>query len=393
MTTHATPEPGTEQTADLMDFMDGDDLDDSGDPDAGPSDDATAGPDDESGTQPGDDAGTQDDGEDGAAVGEAGEGPAATQGAADGTPSAGAQPGATAKPSWDPPAPFTYQVGHQQYDLGETKLGADGVLFVPPEKVEEVRRLLTQGRYHQDHYPRERQQWQRQLDQAKKAFDENAVKNAATAKYWEGLYNKGPEALLTFLEQWAVNRPKLEANAQRAVAEEMYRRAQQMQAGDPADAEERDRGLEQQQLDHFMGQLKASPAHAFLTDGDRDRFRKRLERNRSQLFKRADRDMPEHGLKKGAVYYDQGWFNEELADFAESIQGARAATATTQQARQFNAQRNAAAAPPAGRARNPRPRPAPGTPPKDAKTGRFKSREEWQQHMYRLANVVDATTS
>lgn len=392
---------GTEQTADLMDFMDAEDgsgLDAEG-TDAGTGEGSDGDPPDDNPDAAGDAANPDDDSADdeGLDDGEAEETAAANQ--------AGDAPGTSEPPSWEPTTPFTYRSGQVDYALGDACVGADGVLFVPPEQVERVRALLTQGQFHEAEYPRERQQWQRQLQDANTRFDRRIVEAEALSRFYANLMGQGPDAVVAFLSDFERNRPKIEAFQREQVAKAYYEQGQRLRQPDQADVARQEDGQRRSTIDAIVQTLATSEAHrGLLTAADLEQFRKRLERQSGLVFKRAEQDMPASGLKKGQLYYDQDYVNAEIAEYAGMLQAARSQQAATQRAAAQNAQRNGGARSAPARGQQPG---RPGHGPqagvtKDRRTGRFQpgqegfkptTRAEWLEHTQRLAGVTSAHAS
>jgi len=381
------PQSEGTQVADLMDYMDSSDMGDSETsnegsiaPDEGATDEvATPQESDESDGHPR---------EDEAAEGEV----ESDDETASATPQAeGATPEA---PSWEPTTPFTYTVGQQSHALGGAVVGADGVVYIPPENREEVERLVSRGRYHEEVYPRERQQWQRQLQAAQNQFNADAVKAQASAKFFDDLANQPDEKILEFIANWRINRPQLVAQQERAVAQELYRRAQEAQAGDPVEREYRQQEQKGQTITQLVNNYASQPQYSFLSQDDWTKFYNRLNRNQAQLFTTADRDYGPHEtsngipVQKGQIALNTAWLNEELTEFATMVQASQNQRAQVSKAQEFNRQQKAAGGkrvPPQTGARTST------SAPRDPNTGQFKSGKQWRERMFDLMGMVDAT--
>ena len=301
------PQSEGTQTADLMDFMDSSDLGDSETSnDGSQAADQDSSPEDtpQESAEPGhprEDA--ADEFEE-----ELADEPVAVTPDAQGTSEA---------PSWEPTAPFTYSLGHQTHEINGAVKGADGVVYIPPESVEEVQRLVSRGRWHEENYVRERQQMERRIKDAENKYDENAVKAKASAEFFDKLANSAPEQIVEFLSNWRINRPQVIAAQERAQAQELYRRAQEAQQGDPQENAYRQQETKSAALTQVVTNYAQQPQYQFMTNEDWNRFHARLQRNQGQLFTVADKDYGPHettngiGVQKGALALNTGWLNEE----------------------------------------------------------------------------------
>lgn len=385
----AGPQSDGMQTADLMDYMDGDDLGDSDTSndglqgDAGDSGDQPDTPDGEQAQEhPRGDERQQDDEFDEELADE----PVA------GTPDT-ASPDPNAAPSWEPTTPFTYSLGHQTHALGGAVRGADGVVYIPPESVEEVQRLVSRGRWHEENYVRERQQWERRLKDAETRYDENAVKAKASAEFFDKLSQQTPEQIVEFLSNWRINRPQVLAAQERAQAQELLRRAQEAQQGDPAENAYRQQETKQTAMQQVVTSYAQQPEYQFMTNEDWNGFYKRLQRNQTQMFTVADRDYGPHettngiAVQKGQLALNTAWLNEELTEYATMVHQGRQQAEQQREARAFNRQQK-------GNGRKPPPQTGARTQtgaPRDAQTGRFKSGKEWRDHIMNQMQMVNST--
>lgn len=374
------PQSGGMQSADLMDFMDGDDElqdtldtsnDGAGDTAAGSEQSDTPLAQDPS--HPREDDAVDDESDDALAA-------ATPQGTE----------GANVAPSWEPTTPFTYQVGHATHSLGDAQVGADGVLYVPKENVEEVQRLISRGRYHEEVYPRERQQLERRAREAESRYDENAIKAKASAEFFDKLSQQPPEQILQFLTNWQTNRPQVLAAQERAQAQELYKRAQAIQAGDPAENAYRQQEQKAQTIQSIAANVGSQ--YAFLTPEDRKVFAKRLERNQGQLFLTADRDYASHetsngiAVQKGSLALNQQYLNEELSEFAAMRAQANAQAQQSTKNVAFNQRQQ-----PRGRVAPQSGARTSNATPRDARSGQFTNGKQWRDSMLEEMGIASAT--
>ena len=378
------PQSEGTQTADLMDFMDSSDLGDSETSNDGSvaeagdsSQEDTPQQADEQG-HPREDAADEFDEE-------LADEPAVTSGQDAGQ-------GTSEAPSYEPTTPFTYSLGNQTHALGGAVKGADGVVYIPPESVEEVQRLVSRGRWHEENYVRDRQQWERRIKDAENKYDENAVKAKASAEFFDKLANSTPEQIVEFLSNWRINRPQVIAAQERAQAQELYRRAQEAQQGDPQENAYRQQETKSAALTQVVTNYAQQPQYQFMTNEDWTRFHARLQRNQGQLFTVADRDYGPHettngiGVQKGALALNTGWLNEELTEFATMVHQSRQQADQQREARAFNRQQK-------GTGKRPAPQTGAKTStgaPRDAQSGKFTSRKQWQDHIAQQMQMVNA---
>lgn len=308
-----------------------------------------------------------------------------SEGQAVGTAEPSQQQAAPDEP-WNPTQPFTYQSGGRTHELSGALLGADGVLYVPPEAVQEVSRLVSLGRHHETVHRQQIQSFQRQLSEAKESKSQAQVRAEATANFWAALEAKGPQALWDFLNEWKTNKPQLEAARLKAEAEHIRKEAERMRQGDPEEQQARETETRVNTIEGLIDQVRNNPQYKFLSDDQLKTFAKRLWRNQGQLFAQADRDYPEHGVQKGQLIYQTGYFDEELAEFASVAQAQAQNRQNVADARKFNQQRNAQG------------KRGPAVGQGSAQTGRssggngkqkFKSKQDWQDSLYASVGIAN----
>lgn len=196
--------------------------------------------------------------------------------------------------------------------------------------------------------------------------------NAVTARFDE-LLNAGPEKIAEFLDNFAVNRPILEAEA-RAKAAEMER-DQFRTRQDTANREAQQAALEPQKRAAVEQQVSAMLATPDLKDLgiDGQRLMARLVKHPG-TYVTADRDYPEIGLRKGELAINLELVREEVQDAADQ----RKTWLAQQQATAQNAKAQAGApVPPATPVRG---SPAPGGKQPDKPTS-------WSEFQDRLMEI------
>jgi hypothetical protein len=299
---------------------------------------------------------------------------------------AGQQQQAAPDEPWNPTQPFTYQSGGRTHELGGALLGADGVLYIPPESVQEVSRLVSLGRHHETVHRQQIQSFQRQLSEAKESKSSAQVRAEATANFWAELEAKGPQAIAQFLQNWMVNKPQLEAARLKAEAEQIRGQVERMQRGDPEEQQARETETRVNTIEDLVDRVRANPQYKFISDDQLKTFAKRLWRNQGQLFTQADRDYPEHGVQKGQLIYQTGYFDEELAEFAAVAQARAQGQQNVADARKFNQQRGAQG------------KRGPSVGQGSAQSGRtsggngrkkFGSKQEWQDSLYQSVGIAN----
>lgn len=193
------------------------------------------------------------------------------------------------------------------------------------------------------------------------------------------------EKLWAWVQEFHELLPRLQADAKtRAIAAENQRLRGRLE---PIDQEAERQRIEpelQRDLGSYLDRYLELPQYQALKP-ERARLANRIWSIKDRLIGRATQDYPEHGLQRGQFYVVFEQLEQELGFALDLLKGQKAGEQT-------EAERNAAEARNKAALRDPSIPPTPSAtgaalPATGDKSGRPKTREEWQERMDRLAST------
>lgn len=201
--------------------------------------------------------------------------------------------------------------------------------------------------------------YQRQLQQMQAVRSDTELRAQAMLAKIAELDKGGPEAWAGWLDNFAQNRPVLEAEIKARIAEQRAQALEQWQQQQAQEAQAAQiEPLYQQHLAQTLDQYLAQDGYKVLA-GERDELLRELwEDHRERLFVKADRDIPEAGIRQGEDAFSFDAMERVLDRVAAKAKKYAAQTAKVQQA----AKLNASVTPP---------KPAKPVPPRDRQSGQF----------------------
>lgn len=298
-----------------------------------------------------------------------------------------AAPAAAAAPTEEPKpataAPFTYKGAKGEHTLEGAQYYAGDGLYIPDAGVPQLKQLLATAAHHNSTWQREKREFARQLEQAQNG--RNAKDVAADALMDLVFKDLGKLEDDNDVYEWAVNFRKNLPNYQLAIERKKldHEREQftRQQEPDPEEVEAQHSSVASSELTKTLDQIFNRPEFKILDDEDRKELRTRYGAKALNYLSQADRDYPEHNLKKGDYVFDGKALLEEVGVTAaiktRAASNAEAARKAAEANRRKFGKPGAVARVAAPAADTPAP--VAGQ-PRDGK-GRFKNREEYEEWM------------
>lgn len=259
----------------------------------------------------------------------------------DARPASAAAPAAPAEATpavFQPPAggePFHLRVDGRDIPIEGAAMHGD-YLVIPKDAWDRVIRpqyLADRGAWRQKEAG-----YQRQLQQVQSQRSDTELRAQAMLSKIAELDKGGPEAWANWLDNFAQNRPVLEAEIKARIAEQRAQaleqwQQQQVQEATAAQMEP----LYQQHLAQTIDQYLANDQYKVLA-GDREELLRELwEDHRERLFVKADRDYPEAGIRQGEDAFNFDALERVLERLAGKAKRYAVQTAKLQQAAKVNA--------------------------------------------------------
>lgn len=237
---------------------------------------------------------------DGAESAEELEGEEAEAAGAEGTEAEGAPP-QQEPPAWQPPEggqPLRFRADHREVDVPGA-LEWDHGVYIPKEAWNTVvsRHLADREQFYQT-----LQGLQRQVDERDPEKHPRVLQADVTIKKFLELFDKGPEAVAQWLDNYAVNRPLLEAEIRNATLEAQLQ-AQSHQVGD-AEFQATVRGIQEQLPGYVEQNIAALITQVPEFQGLKGSEKKLVEQFwpfLHSILMEADRDYPEYGVAQGQI--------------------------------------------------------------------------------------------
>lgn len=308
------------------------------------------------------------------------------QPAAAAPPRPAAAPTTTAPKTPDQPVtPWTPTIERRPVVFDGATIDTEGNIRIPATAVPKLMGHLADRNVWQQ----ERAAWQQERAALDPAHNEKVLLSQLIADEMDAASDpaKGgsPEKLWEWVQDFQDSVPRLKETARtKAVEAENQRLRGRL---DPIDQEAERQQIEpelQRDLGAYLDQYLERPQYAGLK-GERVKLAQRLWSMKDQLIGRAGRDYPEHGLKAGQFYVMFDVLERELGFAAELVAGRQAAASGEAERKAAEARNRAALG-------------NPDIPPTTAaggvilpdggdKSGRPKTREEWQERMDKLAST------
>ena len=143
------------------------------------------------------------------------------------------------------PVPYRYRADQREYAIGT--VGDDGAVSISPDEVPHLEQLLASGRHWADQRPRERADYQRQIDTAQAEVTAAEAVRQSLMDEFERIANLGEDDLTDYMAGLKAEWPKIKAEAE----SKGFESKNQAQSDELAQykRDERERALQPQVLD------------------------------------------------------------------------------------------------------------------------------------------------
>jgi hypothetical protein len=281
------------------------------------------------------------------------------------------------------PQPFTFKGDKTEHTLEGAHYYAGDGLYVPEAQVPRLKQLLSSGAIHQGSWQKREREFERTVKSLREERNEKDVAaDAVMDLVFKDLANAKTEDEII---DWALNFKKSIPEYRVAIREKQLeareRRIEERGRPSPEDVEEQIGEVAAAELDRTLEEIFKRPEiKKLLDDADRAELKSRFSRNPRRFVSAADRDDPDLGVKKGELLFDGAAILEQV-ELAATLKG-RAVTASQAAASAAATNRKRVGAPAAAVRRTPAPARSSGASdsdtPRDKRTGRFKSKEEYE---------------
>ncbi|MDP9201346.1 MAG: hypothetical protein M3P26_05365 [Gemmatimonadota bacterium] len=298
-------------------------------------------------------------------------------------PAAAATP-AVEKKAPAKPAPFTYKGDKGEHTLAGAQHYAGDGLYIPESAIPNLKQALAAAAVHNGSWQREKREMTRSIEQARTGLTEKDVqadalmdlvfKDLATLDSDESVY------------EWAVNFRQNLPDYRNTIRErKLEHREKQLEARSrpsPEEQEETHSTTASGELERTLDEIFRMPAMKVLDDEDRKELRARFTPRARQLLTISQRDDPRYGLKKGDYIFDGAALLDQITTAAAIKTRTVVSSKAAAQAAEANRRKLGVSRP---GARVAAPAASSGTStaaqPREKGTGRFKSREEYDEWM------------
>lgn len=280
------------------------------------------------------------------------------------------------------PQPFTYKGDKAEHTLEGAHYYAGDGLYVPEAQVPKLKQLLANAAVHNGSWQRERREFERTVRQLREERSEKDVAaDAVMDLVFKDLANaKTEDEIIDWALGFKKSIPEYRVAIREKQLEARERRIEERGRPSPEEVEEQLGEVAQAELDRTLDEIFRRPEIKKLLDAaDQAELKSRFSRNPRRFVSAAERDDADLGVKKGDLLFDGAAILEQV-ELAATLKG-RAVTASqaAASAAATNRKRVGAAAPVR---RTPAPAKsssaADSDTPRDKRTGRFKSKEEYE---------------
>ena len=257
------------------------------------------------------------------------------------------------------PVPYRYRADQREYQIGT--VGDDGAVSISPDEVPHLEQLLASGRHWADQRPRERADYQRQIDTAQAEVTAAEAVRQSLMDEFERIANLGEDDLTDYMAGLKAEWPKIKAEAE----SKGFESKNQAQSDELAQYKRDER--EREWLPKVENRLEDEMVA--IRDGDK-RFQSFTKKDMQAVFGRLSQNL--RGLRvteqslpwtgEGTPFLDLPQVRREM-EYVASLRGTKQ-DSTTEDAKKANAaELSETKAPPAVKA-NSGPTPASGPVPR-----------------------------
>jgi hypothetical protein len=230
-----------------------------------------------------------------------------------------------AEPAAEPAVPFSVTVYGQQHAIpGLTWDQKAQALRVADERAfHRVQNLLTKGREWETRGRQELHQTRRQLETVQQTKSETEAQASAYLAEWQKVLSLPEQDFLAFAQAFRQNVPRLEAQAERAAAEQVLAQARQLQEPPEPDPETIIEQAQDGSAELVAQMVRGQP----WADPTVTQELARLMQSPSvlgQFVYRAQEDVPQYGVRRGQWVADWDAARQLVVQYAQPYQRAHA---------------------------------------------------------------------
>jgi len=211
-------------------------------------------------------------------------------------------PEETAQPEAGEYPSFSVRSYGRDYEIPGSMVGEDGI-FIPTPSVAEVQRLLSQGLGARDR----ESQLRAQIDQVRnEAAAEliQAQKIVGEFDQLRQLYRENPDAVIEWFENVEKNWDLIQANAKAEMLQAQLEARDAQPSVDEAQAAQAMQDEMDQVLNNAIAQIGSQPEFRQIDQQEMLRRIINAPGILESVFRRAEQDLPEIGVRAGEAYYD-----------------------------------------------------------------------------------------
>lgn len=237
--------------------------------------------------------------------------------------------------------PFKFKASGAEHTFAGVDELEDGTLRVSKEATPQFRGVLASYVELQRTSKTERRELQRQLNAALTKKSDKDHEADAISKLFKDIQGMSPEERWAWAENFTENAKSLELDVKRAAIERREKELEARQNGQqdilPEEAEEQLQQTLQKEVHSTFTRLLATPEAKTLPDEDRKALYEKWQRRAVKLAVRATQDMPEIGVKKGQLYFDDADIVDDFNDRIALLKRTKGTVTAAQRNAKMNA--------------------------------------------------------
>lgn len=242
--------------------------------------------------------------------------------------------------------PFKFKASGAEHTFAGVEELEDGTLRVSKDATPQFRGVLASYVELQRTSKTERRELQRQLNAALTKKSDKDHEADAISKLFKDIQTMSPEERWAWAENFTENAKSLELDVKRAAIDRKEKELEAKQNGQqdllPEEAEEQLTQTLQKEVHSTFTRLLATPEAKTLPDEDRKALYEKWQRRALKLAVRATQDMPEIGVKKGQLYFDDADIVDDFNDRIALLKRTKGTVTAAQRNAKMNADQGGA---------------------------------------------------
>lgn len=246
--------------------------------------------------------------------------------------------------------PFKFKASGAEHSFQGVEELEDGSLRVSKEATPQFRGVLASYVELQRTSKQERRDLQRQLNAAQTKKSDKDHEADAITRLFKDIQGMSPEERWAWAENFTDNAKNLELEIKQAAVERREKELEARQNGQqdllPEEAEEQLTQTLQQEVYSTFTRLLALPEAKNLPNEDRKALYEKWQKRALKLAIRATADMPEIGVKKGQLYFDDSDIVDDFNDRLALLKRTKGTVTAAQRNAKMNADQGPRRTPP-----------------------------------------------